>query len=111
MIEQVNWTDELQGKTLQSIRTRHEDDGPRPYVAVYFTDGSAYHLNIKPDVYFEAAMFNSLRKAQPVEKVIFHQMGRSTHVEVWARTFPLFLVRAKGGDSFPFMLTKQREGR
>lgn len=113
MIDEVNWITEFQGKTLRAIRTRHGENGTVPFVLVMFDDGSTYEVHVKDDTYFEAAMFNSLRRAQPVSKVHIFTGGNRTTVEVKAETFPLFLLRAvdRRERGFPFELVKVRDAR
>lgn len=85
------------GKTLKAIRTGHDDDANGvPHVMVHFTDGSVYRFDVKENVYFEAALFNGLRKAAPVafldRKVEIY--AGITVLEVRAKTYPLFILRA-----------------
>lgn len=86
--------DLLVGKTLRGVRPSH-DNGPVPDVNLLFTDGTAITLSVKPGVYFEACLINTLRKAQPVVDVILSHDGGGDHkLEVRARTFPLLTLLA-----------------
>jgi hypothetical protein len=107
----------IEGKTMRAIRTGHDDDaGGRPHVTVHFDDGSIYRFDVKDNVFFEAAMFNGLRKAAPVvliDKKVEIYSG-ITVLEVRAKTFPLFLLRVVDRKHLhlePLTFTKVRDAR
>lgn len=99
----------LVGKTIRGVRPTH-DRGPVPDVNVLFTDDTAITLSVKPGVYFEGCLINTLRKAQPITEVIVRADGGGDHsLEIRSRTFPLMLLLAVNKelalDECPFEFT------
>lgn len=112
IIEPTDWLPTLYVKTLQAIRPSH-DNGSVPDVNLLFTDGSAFLLSVKPGVYFEGCLINTLRKAQPIANVLAVTGGDGDWcVEIRSLTFPLIMLLARNKDlphdEFPFEL-KVRE--
>jgi len=103
-----DWLLDFEGKTIQSLKTRHEENNVVPYVTVEFTDGSKYQILVRDGAFFEGCMINTLRKAQPVVDVMAVVEGDDTIVEVAAGTFPLFMLMATNkrldAGVFPFWL-------
>jgi hypothetical protein len=114
-INDVDWLPILQGKTIRGVRPTH-DNGPVPDVNVLFTDDTALTISVKPGVYFEANLINTLRKAQPIVDVIMSTAGSGSYtVEIRSRTFPLLVLEATNKDNpvdeFPFVLThREKQG-
>jgi hypothetical protein len=103
-----DWFLDFEGKTIQSIKTKHEENNVVPYVTVEFTDGSQYEIYVRDGAFFEGCMINTLRKAQPVVDVMVVTEEDDTIVEVAAATFPLFMLMATNkrleSGVFPFWL-------
>ncbi len=103
------WNDALLGKTFRGVRPTHSN-GPVPEVVLLFTDGTQATISVLDEVYFEACLINTLRKAQPVAEVNIsftpETTDRAYTIEVRSRTFPLLVLRAvnKGrpAEDFPF---------
>lgn len=119
LINETSWLAEFSGKTLHAVRTRrHPKDAMKdsvPWVEVTFTDGSRYEIHIQNGLFFEGCLYNALRKAQPVDRILFLDRGPRFIIEVKARSFPLFILRSydehrKQGpvrmDYMPFTLKK-----
>ena len=110
-ITEADWQSLLVGKTIRGVRPTH-DNGPVPDVNLLFTDDTSFTLSVKPGVYFEGCLINTLRKAQPIVNVltVTDGFGRYT-VEIRSRTFPLLVFEAVNKDNptneFPFMLTQR----
>ncbi len=107
-LEADAWNDELLGKTLRGVRPTH-NSGPVPEVVMLFTDGSTAKISVLDEVYFEACLINTLRKAQAVADVTVDTNFAGSHtIEIRSRTFPLVVLRAvnKGRppEDFPFRL-------
>ncbi len=116
--------EEFQGRTLYSLRPRRPDhtDG-KPHVELQFRDGSQYEIHAKLGVFFEGALINTLRKAQPVAAINIEDIddehdARKTYVniEFACETFTLFALRARldaihkyEPDMFPFLVLKIKE--
>jgi hypothetical protein len=87
-----------------------------PDVNLLFTDDTALTISVKPGVYFEGCLINTLRKAQPIVDVFMTTAGTGSYtVEVRSRTFPLLVLEAVNKDNptdeFPFMLTvREKQG-
>lgn len=99
----------LVGKTIRGVRPTH-DNGPVPDVNVLFTDDTALTLSVKPGVYFEGCMINTLRKSQPITDVVVRADGGADHsLEIRSRTFPLLLLlgvnKELALDECPFEFT------
>ena len=108
-ITEADWQSLLVGKTIRGVRPTH-DNGPVPDVNLLFTDDTSFTLSVKPGVYFEGCLINTLRKAQPIVNVLTVTDGfGSWSVEIRSRTFPLIQLLAVNKDNptneFPFMLT------
>jgi hypothetical protein len=95
---QIQWINEFQGKTLKAVRSRRSEGDPVPWVYLRFTDGTEYEIHIQSGLYFEAAMYNALRKAEPVDRVLFLDRGPRFVIEVKAAKFPLFVLRSYDKD-------------
>lgn len=105
------WNTAFVGKTIRGVRPTH-DNGPVPDVNILFTDDTAVTISVKPGVYFEGCLINTLRKAQPTTGVIVTPLGFGSYcIEVRSRTFPLLqlLATVKEGDleDFPFVLVER----
>lgn len=103
-----DWLLDFEGKTIQSIKTGHEDDNVVPFVTVEFSDGSRYKILVRDGAFFEGCMINTLRRAQPIVEVMVVIEDDDTIVEVAAGTFPLFMLMATNKrlsrGTFPFWL-------
>lgn len=111
--EEIEWLNAFRGKTLQYIRQARVPGSTIPFVRIGFTDGSNYQVHPKDDVYFEACMLNSIRKARAVKHIDFivpDQIGESWMVEVRTNTYPLFMLMGRHSNDvslFPFILKKE----
>ena len=107
MNHENTWLSQLQGKTIKGVRPTH-DGGPVPQVNLMFTDGTAFLLSVKPGVFFEGCLINTLRKAQPIHNVVISTRGNDTKIDIRSKTFPLMHLRAVnkelGPGEFPFLL-------
>lgn len=105
------WMAQLGGKTIKGVRPQH-NNSPVPEVSVLFSDGTAYLITVKPGVYFEGCLINTLRRAQPIEKVVVLTLGTDTIIEIRTKTFPLLqLVAQSRGEAHdqPFVLTQKNQ--
>ena len=110
--DEIDWIKEFQGKTLKAVRCKRDGDNPQPFVHVMFDDGSLYEISVHKDIYFEAVLYNAVRKAQPVERVVFLDRRPRWIIEVRAHNFPLFVLRAVdkiGYNRNPYVLIKLRD--
>jgi hypothetical protein len=112
-ISDTEWLAALEGKTIRGVRPTH-DNGPVPDVNLLFTDDTAFTLSVKPGVYFEGCLINTLRKAQPIMNVLVVTDGfGSWSVEIRSRTFPLMQLLAVNKDNptdeFPFELVAREK--
>lgn len=106
---QADWLALLQGKTIRGVRPTH-DNGPVPDVNLLFTDDTALTISVKPGVYFEGCLINTLRRAQPIVEVVL--VGDAVTgiytLTIRSRTFRLLEMMAVNkdlpADEFPFML-------
>ena len=69
--------DELKGKELRTLRTRHTEPNYTPHLALEFKDGSAYELRANDDVFIEGIFINTVRQARPIEIVLMMHDGYS----------------------------------
>ena len=107
-LESDSWNDALLGKTIRGVRPTH-DNGPVPEVVILFTDGTTAKISVLDEVYFEACLINTLRKAQAVADITVDTDSAGSHtIEIRSRTFPMLVLRAinKGRppEDFPFRL-------
>jgi hypothetical protein len=107
-LESDAWNGALLGKTIRGVRPTH-DSGPVPEVVMLFTDGTTAKISVLDEVYFEACLINTLRKAQAVADVTVDTDFAGSHtIEIRSKTFPLVVLRAvnKGRpvEDFPFRL-------
>lgn len=107
-----DWLPLFEGKTIRGVRPTH-DRGPVPDVNLLFTDDSAYTISVKPGVYFEGCLINTLRKAQPVTNVLVVSdvLAGAYTVELRSRTFPLLQLLAVNKEipyeEFPFEIEQR----
>ncbi len=92
--------EDLKGKTIFRITPIHGDGAPQ--VRIEFKDRTSYILSVQENVFFEGAMINHLRKAQPIVDVIESYLGGRDHVvELRARTFPQLQLLARNMTDQP----------
>lgn len=108
--EKDEWWDELDGRVIQAVRTGYfSGPGTKPHIKMLMKDGNSYAIVVREDVYFEGCMLNTIRHAQDIDHITFQRKDKHHTVEVWCKTFPLFILRARNGSScpgsqFPFQL-------
>lgn len=106
------WIEELKGKTIKGVRPEHKS-GPVPTVRLQFTDGTNYDLEVRRGVFFESCLINTLRRAQPIHRVVMVQTGDDTMLELRTKTFPLLQLCAVNKElatgEFPFVLSPRTD--
>lgn len=108
-IQKDDWWDELDGRVIQRIKVGYfEGQGSRPHIRILMKDGKAYAIIIREGVFLEGCFNNLVRNTQDIDSIRFKRKDKDHSVEVWAKTFPLFIMRAinRGipGAQFPFQL-------